>query len=117
MKTERTPKWTTEVASRLAACAGAKNRREFLRHFRKLDDNDIMCVVEAAANILDGKAKISNSTVRTLRPHAQDLRRLASIRILPRARREISQTGGAVLPILVPIIVSVLSSLVQNALQ
>jgi len=111
------PEWNFNVTKRIAACANSKNLPDFKKNLKTLDDNDVMCIVEAVDNILSGTVNVSPVIKRQLRPHAQELRRLSAIRITKKARSQLSQIGGAILPALLPVILSVVSSLVSHALQ
>ena len=111
------PDWNFEVARRIATCANSKTLASFKKNLKQLDDNDVMCVVEAVDNILSGTVQVSPVIKRQLRPYAPELRKLSTIRIAKKARREISQIGGVILPALLPVILSVVSSLVSHVLQ
>lgn len=111
------PSWNFEVAQRIADCANSTSAREFRAKMKALDDNDIMCLVEVVDNVLAGTVQVLPIIKRQLRPFASQLRRLSTIRVARKARKELTQVGGAILPALVPVILSVLSSLVSHAIQ
>jgi hypothetical protein len=110
-------KWSPETLEHFASYVLAPKPQERAKALAALTDSDIVCLVEALANVLAGRVKLSRERLRALRPYAKAMRRLAPIRNLPVARRTLQQTGAGFLAPLLPVIVSVLSSLVANAVQ
>ena len=110
-------KWSAETLSKLSECAFASTSRQRRELLKRLDDNDIICLVETLVNVLDGRAPISKPLVKALRPHARKIRKIANLRILPEARKVVVQSGGAFLAPLIPVIAGVLTTLISNALQ
>jgi len=89
---------------------GNKARREFIR---KCDKDFIDCVSECARNLLKGNVPLTKRQMTDLRRKRQDLRALSKKKTSMRAKRKIVQKGGF-LPALLPLVLSVLTSLFSN---
>jgi hypothetical protein len=82
----------------------------------KMDENVLVCLIEAVYNILSGKLGISTKMKRKLRPHVSHLRTLSQIQLVPKARRFMVQQGGAILPALLPVLIASAAEILRHVL-
>jgi len=79
------------------------------------DDELLCCLCECALNTLKNNVALTNTQFKKLGRHKKILRLLANKRISIKSKRKkiLKQAGGFLLPLLVPILTSVLSILVK----
>lgn len=110
--------WNMKVASDLYEVHTCNNDSELITILHSLDDNTIVCLIEAICNVLMGKVRISGTNRSKLKRHASIMRGLAQTRSIISARKAIEQKGsGPFLAALIPIVLSALTSLIGNVLQ
>lgn len=88
-----------------------------VKNVKNLSDNDVLCLVEAICNILSGTVKLSKINKTALKPHVRELREISRIRSIPLAKRALIQTGSGFIAPLIPIIISLASSLISHVVQ
>lgn len=88
-----------------------KKKRELLIDFAS--SKDIRAVLEIVYNLLYGDIPLSTIQRRTLRKYQSTLRQIVSRKASLQQKRQILKQDGGFLPTLIPIALSVLSSLVK----
>lgn len=88
-----------------------KKKRELLIDFAS--SKDIRAVLEIVYNLLYGNLPLSSAQRRTLRKYQSTLRQIVSKTASLKRKREILKQDGGFLPTLIPIALSVLSSLIK----
>jgi hypothetical protein len=79
------------------------------------NDELINCLCECALNTINCNVPLSNSQLIKLRPHKQILRYLANKKFSLKNKRKkiVKQAGGFLLPLIIPILSSVLTTLIK----
>jgi hypothetical protein len=97
---------------KMLAKADGKERKKMLA---SANDETIKCICECALNTLKSNVPLSEDQFRKLRRHKHTLRYLADRRVsLPNKKKKVvKQAGGFLLPLLVPIITSILAAAIQ----
>lgn len=88
-----------------------KKKRELLIDFAT--NKDILAVLEIVYNLLYGSMPLSAVQRRTLRKYQNTLRQIVSRSSSIKQKREILKQDGGFLPTLIPIALSILSSLMK----
>ena len=92
--------------------AKPKERKNLLKHASKVELNSIC---EVCKNILAGRIAVGAAQHRRLCKHKSVLRKLANKRIKLETKRKIlQQQGGALLPLLAPLIIPLVSGLINK---
>lgn len=93
-----------------------KARPDLRKNLLKLADQDLIrCICECADNTLKGHVKLTSSQKTKLSRYKKVLRRLAKKGESWKSKRKfISQSGGALPALLVPILGTVLSGLISS---
>jgi hypothetical protein len=92
-----------------------KNKKKKADFIRVLGDRLLEAVTEIAINTLAENVPLSSSQKRKLFTYRQDIRKLASPKAAKCCKKKILvQRGGSFLPILLPIITSIVSSLIGH---
>jgi hypothetical protein len=91
--------------------AAPPERRNILKN---ADDEKIKCICEVALNTLKQRVALTEDQYRALRKHKQTLRFLSDRRVsLPKKKKKVSQAGGFLLPLLIPVLTTILASVLQ----
>ena len=69
---------------------------------------------ECALNILKGSIVLTKEEKAKLRPHKEDLRKLATGKTGPRTKKKIIQKGGFIRPLLKPVLKAALPHIVNH---
>ena len=92
----------------------SENKRFLL--LRNATKDQLLCLVEVAANILSSNFSLNKRQKEKLTPHANYLRSLARVRSETGARRIVQKGSGAVFPaLLIPIITEATRHLLINS--
>jgi hypothetical protein len=90
------------------------NRKNILRSASR---DFIICLVECISSILEKKVPLTSTQRKKLSKHAAILRQISKVRSEDKARKLLIQKGGAILPLLIPPLLSVAASLFGNLLS
>lgn len=93
----------------------AKAKPEMRKSILKVADKELMrCICECAKNTLNGNVKLHSHQKRKLARHKHILRQLVSPGKSWKSKRKVVvQSGGFLLPLLAPILGTVLSSIIN----
>ena len=93
-----------------------KARPDLRRSLLKLADQDVIrCIVECADNTLKGHVQLTQQQKKNLTRHKKTLRRLAKRGERWRVKRKlIVQSGGFLLPLLAPLLGTVIANLLDG---
>lgn len=96
----------------MLAKADSKKRKKILDG---ANDETIKCLCECALNTLKSRVPLDEGQFRKLRRHKHTLRFLADKRVsLANKKKKVKQAGGFLLPLLAPIIGSILAAVIQS---
>jgi hypothetical protein len=96
---------------KMLAKADSKERKKLLNG---ASDETVKCICECALNTLRRNVPLTEDQLRRLRRHKHTLRYLADRRVsLPNKRKKVKQAGGFLIPLLLPIIGSILAAAIQ----
>lgn len=96
---------------KMLAKADSKKRKKILE---ESGDETLKCICECALNTLKSNVPLTEAQFRCLRRHKRTLRYFADKRVsLSNKRKKVKQAGGFLIPLLVPIIGSILASVIQ----
>ena len=92
-----------------------KARPDLRKSLLKLADQDVIrCIVECADNTLKGHVHLSTKQKQNLKRHKKSLRRLVNRGERWQTKRKlIVQSGGFLLPLLTPLLGSLIANLLQ----
>ncbi|KAF1754088.1 hypothetical protein GCK72_020646 [Caenorhabditis remanei] len=82
-----------------------------------IPDQKLICLVELVYNVLKGNVQISQKNVRRLQRYSADLRRLSTLRNIDETRQFLIQTGGTPIAVLLPVLISAASTILEHVLQ
>jgi hypothetical protein len=82
---------------------------------KNADDELVRCLCECALNTIKNNVALTDRQFKKLSPHKKILRFLANKRIGLKTKKVkiIKQTGGFLLPLLVPILSSIIASMIK----
>jgi predicted nucleic acid-binding protein len=96
---------------KMLAKVDSKERKKLLSG---ASDETVKCICECALNTLKRNVKLTEDQFRRLRRHKHTLRFLADRRVsLSNKKKKVKQAGGFLIPLLVPIIGSILAAAIQ----
>ena len=93
------------------------DENERITQIGEFSDNMIVCLVELIFNILNGSVKVPRVFVQKLKPESENLRHLATLRNIEETRQFLVQTGGSPVAILLPVLISAASTILENVLR
>jgi hypothetical protein len=97
---------------KMLAKADSKKRKKLLEG---ANDETIKCICECALNTLKSRVPLDEGQFRRLRRHKHTLRFLADRRVsISNKKNKVKQTGGFLIPLLAPIIGSILAAAIQS---
>ena len=109
--------WNLDSFNQILSLANAKNKTNRLAHIDAISDNSLICLVEFIFNMLNGSIPLSREHIQKLRPETENLRQLSIIRDLDKTREFLVQTGGNPVAVLLPVLISAASTILQHVLQ
>lgn len=96
----------------MLAKVGLKERKKLLKG---ASDETVKCICECALNTLRSNVPLNEDQFRRLRRHKHTLRFLADKRVsLSNKKKKVKQAGGFLIPLLVPIIGSIIAAVIQS---
>ena len=110
------PRWSKQIYKKLLRVGKKKRTSTRLQYINKLDDNTIICLVELISNVLKGNVRIDKKIKKVLNSEKQSLRRISQMRDLTNVRSYLNQTGGSPVAVLLPLLASVVSSIITNVI-
>lgn len=89
-----------------------REKKKLCKHYR----NEICkCMRLIAHNLLEKNIPITEENLNKLRPHEKSIRLFASPKISNKKKlKSLNQTGGALLPILIPAVASLIGELIAR---
>jgi len=96
---------------KMLAKVGPKERKKLLAG---ASEETVKCICECALNTLKSNVSLNEDQFRKLRRHKHTLRYLADRRVsLSNKKKKVKQAGGFLIPLLVPIIGTILAAIIQ----
>ncbi|KAF1771276.1 hypothetical protein GCK72_003102 [Caenorhabditis remanei] len=111
------PHWDLKTFNEILALSSTPDKNARIALINSIPDQKLICLVELVYNVLKGKVQISQKNVRRLQRYSQDLRRLSTLRNIDETREFLVQTGGTPIAILLPVLISAASSILEHVLQ
>ena len=109
--------WDLDTFHKILALSSNLSESDRISELKDIPDNVLICLVELVFNIINGTIKISPRSVQKLKPYSESLRHLSNIRDIDETREFLIQSGGSPLTILLPVLISAASSILEHVLR
>lgn len=92
------------------------DKADLVSKLEKIDDTTIACLVELIFNYTSKCLKVRPSVQRLLRKEQSNLRKLSTLRRVPKVKQFLIQHGGSPLAVLLPLLLTSATEILKHVL-